>query len=138
MSSTRSQAQIHITANFVLQIVMLLIHLLFAGSAIVNAVLFFYGDAGWGPYAEDAFNQGRRAGNLLAIVAIAAWSLVGMVWAPINAFGLWNRRPWARTSTSAYWFLSLLTVCGIPFALYGLLSLGRSDVREALSYPEDV
>lgn len=133
MPPAPSQARPHIIANIVLQIVMLVVHLLFAGSAVVNAVLFFYGDAGWGPYAEDAFDQGRRVGNLLAIVAIGVWALVGMAWTPVNTFGLWTRRPWARTSTSAYWFLSLLTVCGIPFAAYGLWSLGRPDVREALS-----
>lgn len=132
--TTSSSAQTHIIANFVLQLVMLLVHLLFAGSAIVNAVLFFYGDSGWGPYAADAFDQGRRVGNLLAIVAVGVWALVGMVWTPLNAFGLWNRRAWARNSTSAYWFLSLLTVCGIPFSIYGLLSLGKPEVREAFDF----
>ena len=128
MSSPRSSAQLHILANFILQIVMLVVHLLFAASAVVNAVLFFYGDAGWGPYAEDAFDPGRRVGNLIAIVAIGAWSLVGMAWTTLNAFGLWNKRLWARSSTSAYWFLSVLTICGIPPAIYGLISLARAKL----------
>jgi len=133
MSPQRSSADTHILANFVLQLVMLAVHLLFAASALVNAVLFFYGDAGWGPYADDAFDQGRRVGNLIAIVAVLCWGVAGMIWTPLNAFGLWNRRPWSRSSTSAYWFLSLLTICGIPFSIYGLISLGRADVREELT-----
>jgi hypothetical protein len=132
MADPPSSARPHIVANFILQILMLVGHLLLGISAVVNAVLFFYGDAGWGPYAADAFDQGRRVGNLIAIIAVALWSAVGIVWTPLNAYGLWNRRPWARSSTSAYWLLSVVTVCLIPFSLYGLLSLGRADVREAL------
>ncbi len=133
MSSPKASHQVHIVANFVLQLVMFVLHFFVVGFAIVNAVFFFYGDAGWGPYASDALNPSRRFGNILGIVAAGVWGYIGMVWTPINAFGLWYRRDWARASTSAYWFLSLLTLLGIPFSIYGLISLGRTDVREALS-----
>lgn len=132
MSPSSSKARAHVLANFVLQLLLLGMHLLFGVSVVVNAVLFFYGDAGWGPYAADAYDQGRRVGNLIALIAVGCWSLVGVIWTPMNAYGLWNRRPWARNSTSAYWFLSLLTICGLPFSIYGLISLGRADVREEL------
>jgi len=137
MANSPRSTQLHITANVVLQIVMAVAHLLLGVGSIIAAVLFFYGDAGWGPFASEAVDESKRAGNLITIVAIAAWSTVGLVWTPINAYGLRTRRPWARGSSSAYWFLSLATIALVPFSIYGLLSLGRSDVREALDDAED-
>ena len=130
--SAERSIQIHITANVILQIVMAVMHLLLAIGSAIAAVLFIYGDDGWGPFAGDAIDQSKRAGNLITIIAIAAWSSVGLVWTPINAFGLANRRQWARAGASSYWFLSLVTIVLIPFSVYGLWSLGRADVREAL------
>ncbi|HNS99930.1 MAG TPA: hypothetical protein PKL73_23430 [Polyangiaceae bacterium] len=132
MADVSTSGKTHLVANLVLQILMLVGHLMLGIGAAVSAVLFFYGDAGWGPFATDAADAGRRTGNLLAIIALALWSCVGLVWTPLNAFGLWNRRPWARSSTSAYWLLSALTICLLPLSVYGLLSLARTDVREAL------
>lgn len=135
MAESKS-ARTHLTILLVLQVILLVVHLLIGIATVVNASLFFYGDAGWGPYADDAFDQGRRVGNIIALLASGSWAAVGLVWTPLNAYGLWKRRAWARSSTSAYWMLSLLTLCWAPFAIYGLIALGRHDVREALANDE--
>ncbi|MCL2823629.1 MAG: hypothetical protein FWD57_06530 [Polyangiaceae bacterium] len=129
-------AQFHIRVNVALQIALAVLHLLLAIGAALAAVLFYFGDAGWGPLAADAVDGDKRVGNLITIVAVATWSVVGLVWTPLNAYGLGSRRPWAQASTSAYWFLSCATGVLLPFSIYGLLSLGRADVREALDSDE--
>jgi len=135
MAESKS-ARTHLTVLLVLQVVLLAVHLLVGIGTAINAALFFYGDAGWGPYAQEAFDQGRRMGNIIALLAGASWSLVGLAWTPANAYGLWKRRPWARASTSAYCMLSLLTLVWAPIGVYGLIALSRPDVREALSANE--
>jgi len=71
------------------------------------------------------------------VVVIAAWmlvvvlfSLAGVFWAPLNAYGLYHRASWARRSTLIYGICSLFTLIGIPYGAYAIYSLRRPDVRE--------
>jgi hypothetical protein len=58
-----------------------------------------------------------------------AWVIAGVVWTPLNAWGLYRRRSWARTSTLAYWWMSIPLCCCIPLGVFGIRGLGRPAVR---------
>jgi len=75
-------------------------------------------------------NEAEAAGALGTFVCIGVWALVGLVWAPVNAWGLFQQKAWARRSTLVYWGCSLFTCGCIPFAAYGLWSLTRPELVE--------
>lgn len=64
---------------------------------------------------------------------ILLWALAGLPWSAANAYGLFYRTPWSRTSTEAYAATSLFTFFGTPFGIFALLLLHRSDVRAELA-----
>jgi tRNA A-37 threonylcarbamoyl transferase component Bud32 len=63
----------------------------------------------------------------LAIVAlyVFVWLPIGMVWTPINAYGLYRNRRWASVSTMIYSLTALPTCIGTPFGAYALATLWR-------------
>jgi hypothetical protein len=66
---------------------------------------------------------------------IGGWALIGVVWTPINTWGLLTQKRWARMSTLLYWIGSMITLCCMPFAIYGIYSLLRPDVKAIFEEP---
>ena len=125
----REAGERHRRANAWLMAGMVAVHVLTALSVAVNLLLELTGKS------EQAFGAGmspatagEQAGYWSTYVCVGGFALVGLAWAPINAWGLFKRRRWARTSSIAYWAASLLTCCCIPMGAYGLWSLMRKDV----------
>jgi serine/threonine protein kinase len=59
----------------------------------------------------------------LAALFFFGWGPIGVLWTPINAYGLFRKRRWALTSTLVYSAFSLFTCIGTPFAVYAVVSL---------------
>jgi hypothetical protein len=134
----KSSAERHWTANAVLMSVFVALHLLTLASVCINLFLVSWsGSHGspLGPLWTPPETGAEQAGFYTAFVGIGAWSLVGIVWTPLNAWGLWKKRSWARTSTLVYWIGSLFTCCCVPFGAYGIWSLLRDDVRRLSTAP---
>jgi len=102
-----------------------LLHFAFIGSAALNAASMVVEIPG----LPQATEPGEVAGRLMAYVLIASVSLVGAVWAPVNAYGLLAKRRWARKSTIGYWIFSGIFCACIPGAAYGIWSLTREQVK---------
>lgn len=107
----------HVLYNAGLQLLMLAGHV--AAAAWVGAISL-------GVIQAEASLDGI-AGVLLRVFVIA-----GLLWTPVNAVGLYRRRPWARASTIAYWAAGIPICCCIPLGLYGVWSLTRPSVRSLL------
>ncbi len=69
--------------------------------------------------------------GLWAVFIVAGFTFAGLLWTPVNAWGLHRRRRWARGSTMLYAVLLACTCAGIPFAGYILWSLTRPEVKAA-------
>jgi hypothetical protein len=68
--------------------------------------------------------------------AFEAWAIAGVVWAPLNARGLIQRRGWARRSAVWYWATSLAWCCCIPIPTWALWSLTRPAMKRLLDGPD--
>jgi hypothetical protein len=77
--------------------------------------------------AGDGLSLGGAAGLFFKAFAIA-----GVLWTPVNAMGLYKRRPWARISTIAYYVVAMPFCCCLPLGVYGLWSLTRPEVKSLL------
>jgi eukaryotic-like serine/threonine-protein kinase len=86
------------------------------------------------PVAASSGDGSALTGAVFLVIlsAFLLFLSAGLVWAPINALGLWRRKPWARRSTLWYALLGISSCVGIPYAIYAVWSLRRSDVRHAL------
>ena len=73
----------------------------------------------------------EKIGFFGTFAALGLWCSAGIVWAPLNAYGLFKKRAWARKSSLVYYAVSLFTCCCIPLGLYGLWSLSVKDIRPA-------
>jgi len=62
------------------------------------------------------------------------WVPLGAVWAPVNAWGLYKKKRWARVSTVVYAILGLATCIGTPYSAYALISLRRPEVKRAFEH----
>ena len=123
-----SAARGHIIANMVLLVLSSVAGLLLLASTFFNVIMMAAGKHPASPSPSTAFEQGRLVGNAIGFGLTGLGSLACLLWGPINAWGLWTRRPWARTSTIVFWALSIPTLCCLPFGLYGLISLTRPSV----------
>ncbi|MCA9628889.1 MAG: protein kinase [Myxococcales bacterium] len=83
-------------------------------------------------FDEDPLTFGDGA-ILTYAVYWATWTLLGVLWAPLNAFGLWRRRAWARISTLLYATFTGFSVLGLPYASYSVYSLTRPEVARLFS-----
>jgi hypothetical protein len=133
---TRTPADKHIEVNAVLQTVLVGLHVWFTLSSAINLGLTLSeaGQAGH-PLAglyPTYDSEVERTAALVTYAWIGAWSVLGLFWTPINAWGLWKRRPWARATTIAYYVASILGCCCLPLGIYGLWSMGRRDVGDRL------
>lgn len=118
-----------VTATAVLMLVLTFLHFCGIGSGIMNLVAT-YGGPDFLPGGQVRAHGGsERLGQLFAYVATLAWSVVGLVWAPFNAYGLFKRKAWARTSAMIYGAVSLATCCCLPFGAFVLWAMLRSDVK---------
>ena len=80
---------------------------------------------------------GAAAGaSFLGLLLFFVMTPIGVVWAPLNAIGLWRRWSWARASTMVYGGMCVLSCLGLPYGVYALWSLRRPAVREAFSRRE--
>lgn len=132
----RTAADKHIQANAIIQTVLIAVHLLCTLSSAINLGLTLSnaGDAGQplaGLYPTYP-GEVERTTALVTYAWIGVWSVLGLFWTPLNAWGLWKRRPWARATTIAYSLASMLGCCCLPLGIYGLWSMGRRDVGERL------
>src|SRR5262249_48171967 len=98
---------VHVHVNAALQIFLAALHLCCGGAALIHT-----GRLGT---TESVATSAEQAGYVLALVLSWVWAIGGLIWAPLNAYGLWSLRPWARASTIAYWAMSILTICCAPF-----------------------
>lgn len=132
----RTTAEKHLRANTLIQTILVATHFLFTMSSAVNLGLTLSG-AGEPGHALAGIYPAHDAGverttALITYAWIGGWSVIGIFWTPINAWGLWKRRPWARAATIAYYVASLLACCCLPLGVYGLWSMGRRDVGDLL------
>lgn len=123
-SLERASGEGHIFANAILSIAMAVVHLATIGSISFNVWVDFH------RYGSFSTAEGERLARLVAWGISVLWALAGLGWAPANAWGLLNKRPWARTSTLAYWVAASILCCCLPGGGYGIWSLLRPDVRE--------
>ncbi|MFO0613016.1 MAG: protein kinase [Polyangiaceae bacterium] len=112
---------------------------------LIATVVFAVGMSGGGlnPGPSPPDEPGEPGGSLLAgmltVIGLLLWIgfiVFGTIWAPLNAWGLSKRYPWARTSTLAYAALGAFTCIGVPYAIYAAWSLTRPAVRWAFAKPE--
>lgn len=116
----------HLTANAWLMVLMAVFSALSSLSVLIN---FFLAASGVGVAATGGTVETVSA--LATFACIGAWAVLGVVWTPINAWGLFKRKSWARKSTLLYWAGAALTCGCLPVAVYGLWSLTRADVVRA-------
>lgn len=132
----RTPADKHLEANAVVQTVLVGLHVLFTLSSAVNLGLTLSGAGEPGHVLAGLYPQHasdvERTTALVTYAWIGGWSVLGVFWTPINAWGLWKRRPWARATTMAYYVASMLACCCLPLGIYGLWSMGRKDVADRL------
>ena len=119
----------HLIANAALMLLATVWHLLCVGSVALNVTVLAVGSPLLGP---PPGSDAELAGQLIAFVWMAIAALVGVIWAPVNAYGLFKRRPWARKSTMGYWLFVGVLCCCVPGTIYGLVSLNRQQVRREL------
>jgi hypothetical protein len=112
----------HVFANAILMIVMAVAGLYVAVSVPIR---YFFGDLR--PYLVDTNHPVAWVG------AFGIWgAAVGdAAWASVNAWGLFTRKGWARTSSIAFWCAASVACCCLPGGGYGVWSLTRPEVKRA-------
>ncbi len=74
--------------------------------------------------------MGERVGRATAFLLCGAYSMLGMVWIPVSAYGVYTRKPWGRVSALVYFGTTIPTCSCTVMGAYGLYALLRSDVKE--------
>lgn len=110
------------------------LHVLCTLSVLINLVLGSLDDLGplEGIYPAPPANDAEALGHWGTFACIGGWSVLGLLWTPINAWGLFTRRRWARTSSLIYFAGSFVTCCCVPLGAYGLWALTRPEVKADL------
>jgi hypothetical protein len=129
-----SAGQGHVIANTVLSFLAGAAHLLVLMSAVLNALI----RAGTLPDLSGAsdYELGRVVGYFTGFFWTAGASLVGLIWAPVNGVGMLRKRPWARRSALAYWWVYSVICCCFPIGIYAIWSLYQPSVKAELSKAE--
>src|SRR5687768_6917455 len=130
--SPPSAAAKHVSANATLMLVLTFLHFCGLGSAIMNIARFLSEHPS---YVGTPFERGELVGQMIAYLGALLWAVSGLVWAPLNAWGLFTKKRWARTSSLLYWGVQCISCCCFPFGAYGLWSMLRADVRDLLAAP---
>jgi hypothetical protein len=127
---SKSPAERHLLALQVLTMLMVGLHFMSIASVALNLAMAVSGTT------PAPASESEALGYYGAFACIGTWALLGLLWAPLNAWGLHRRQRWARISTFAYCTLTSLTLCCMPFGAYGIYVLLRKDVV-ALLTPRD-
>lgn len=136
--SRKLAGDVQLVINAVLQLGMFLFH------AGISA-LFIWAMASANSPATTTHPASEARVRLVATVIVVwlaalfflGWGPLGVVWTPINAWGLLRRRRWAVTSTLVYAACSTLTCIGTPVAIYALVTLWPLRKKAATS-PESM
>jgi eukaryotic-like serine/threonine-protein kinase len=124
--SRKLGAEIHYTVNAAAQLFMWIFHVL---------ITVFFLWALFSPDTPPAPARNLPEGELrlryvstviavwLAALFFFGWAPLGVVWAPVNAYGLFRKKRWALTSTLIYAGFSALTCLGTPAAVYAFVTL---------------
>jgi hypothetical protein len=56
----------------------------------------------------------------IGALVVVSGAPLGLVWAPLNALGLWRRWGWARRSTMIYGAFAILSCFGPPYGIYAI------------------
>jgi eukaryotic-like serine/threonine-protein kinase len=115
------RASVQLKVNAWLQLLVWLIHV--GVTALVVWAMFQPDDVTPSERADASSRVSYVISALFLALVAFGWGPIGIVWTPINAWGLFSGRRWAISSTLVYAFLSLPTCLGTPFALYALISL---------------
>ncbi|MFH1436248.1 MAG: hypothetical protein ABIJ56_11075 [Pseudomonadota bacterium] len=126
----------HLRINAILMVIMSAAHGLMLLSVFINLILSYIANQPGRPLG-DVYpvppGTPERIGFFGTFAALGLWCSAGIVWAPLNAYGLFKKRAWARTSSLVYYAVSLFTCCCIPLGLYGLWSLSGKDIRPGMT-----
>jgi hypothetical protein len=83
-----------------------------------------------GPGIVSILPESSARGVLSLVIAVwlvslvfFGWAPLGIVWTPINAYGLFRKRRWAYISSVVYAVFSLPSCIGTPFAAYAIATL---------------
>ncbi len=79
----------------------------------------------------DAFTPALGIFFIVFLITNLVWTPLGLLWAPVNAWGIATKKRWARISTIVYAASGLLTCVGTPYAAYALATLLRRDMKRA-------
>jgi eukaryotic-like serine/threonine-protein kinase len=69
---------------------------------------------------------------VLFLLLATLWTVLGIAWAPINAWAIATKKRWARASTIIYACFGLFTCIGTPYSAYALISLRKPEMKRAL------
>jgi len=130
VAAPESPAEKHVRANAIVMLVMAFLLFCGIGSVVMNVAMFFHEHPHFLDASASDFQRGEQIGQLTAYGAAALWSVSGVIWAPLNAYGLFKRKPWARMSSLLYWGIQIASCCCFPFGAYGMWSLLRADVKQ--------
>jgi hypothetical protein len=119
----------HVNVNIGLMFAMTLLHF----ATIVSATLNGLGMLVDLPWSQPSHDSAELAGQASVYIIAGIAGVVGLVWAPLNAWALLRKKPWARKSCMAYWGFTGVFCCCLPGAAYGLWSLSHDDVKAALA-----
>jgi len=124
--------------QFVLQIVMAVLHGLIVLSVFLNVALLLAGVdlqelASPSPsYGSRAYESGRIVGRALGFLLSFAWGFGGAIWCAVNASAIHKRKPWTYTSLRAYWIAAIASCCCAPFGIFGLIHLSKPELKYVL------
>lgn len=124
----------HVRAHATLQLVLAPVHLVLGVLLVVTPRPSASSGGGADvPTPTGALDVLWGAVVVAGLLTLVGWLFLGVVWAPLNAWGLARRRPFARASTLIYGVVSLLTCVGIPYGVYAIWSMTRPGVRAMFS-----
>ncbi len=113
------KGQVHLMINALVQLGMWLLHL---GLFVLSVEFLRFGSA-----------EGTPETPLIIVLGLIAHGL-GILWTPINAWGLYQRKRWARWSSLLYASCTLFTGVGLPYAVYAWVSLNLEAVKARLAH----
>jgi serine/threonine protein kinase len=125
--SRKLAGDVHYTINAFLQVGMFVVH---AAISTLFTWALLSPDAPAAPPKPSLPPNEVRLHYISTVIAVwlaalffFGWGPLGVVWTPINAYGLFRRKRWALTSTLVYAACSALTCIGTPVAVYAFVTL---------------
>ena len=129
----RGNGPAHVRSSIVVQGLIWLVDAAFVAFSFVNSALSASAPSSTaGEASSPATLTSFEVIAVLLIIAIVAWLPVTIAWVPVNAYGLWRRRAWARSATLLYGVFAMLSCVGLPFGIYLVYAMTRPSVRAEL------